>query len=1404
MGSWIRNPAKVGHDLVRWFFRPVEKWVAPMGGGCWMVRYSALALAALLLSASFVLPMGHAAPVVSAIEPAYDDTNGGRTVAIQGSGFLAGLRVTIGGLPAVLASPVGADRVDVVVPPNPKAAPVDVVVTNPDGVQTTFGKGFTYTASEAPFLQRVGPKNEGSTNGGQEFTLQGGRWPDPTTKAYRPTVTFGGVRAEILGASGQSTLTVRTPPHPVGIVDVRVTNPDGQSATTAGGFTFVAANPPTIRSSSPAAGPSIGQALLTITGTNISASAAVTIGGLPATVTQPAASGCTTSCSIQILTPPHAPGRVDLVVQNPDGQTAKRTGWHNYTASPGPVLTTIWPPYTVPTTGGTTLCLDGTGFAQGVRAMVGGALATEVRTNHGGQSVDEDCPAGTDLSLVTPGHTAGPASIVVTNPDAQASVPAAIEYVEAVIIQSTSPAVGSCNGGTVVTVVGQGFGTEPIVTFNGVPAASVQGSGTLLAAVAPPGDCIAPDGSVDIAVVTERFRQGTLVGSFAYTAETAPVLAGTEWVTPASASTNGGDTVTIHGTGFHVGPQKPTVWFGDVAALVGAVTPTTIQVNVPTVASSQSGVVDVRVENPGSQMSQAGKTFTYVTAAAPPAPTLTGPAATSNGGTTFTLANPPGKPFASGANATQRLAPRVCVDDVFPDSACADGLLAEILSTTSASLSVRAPPIPGGSGTKSIYVIHPDGQVSPPVATGLPYTAAAAPTASPATPSGGPTLGWTPVTITGTGFATDGATVEFGGIKARVASRSSTSLQLLAPAHWPGTVDVVVTNPDGQKALAGTFTYLTGAAPALNSVTTAVDPEARYALLKGTIPNLDMDSAPSAVHVNGILVDVFVVLDSTSLAVLLPNDIQGPASVALMNVDGQSATLERAFHGLPLPPFLQGVNGGPTTAYAPSHGGRIVSTWGGQNLQGSLAALVGGTPAPWSKLAGEDLQFEVPARAAGPASVTVVDVFGQSASRSTAVTLVDAPRPTVRDLQPAAGPSLGGTSVRLTGTGFSPRAIIEFGGIRAASDQIVVSPDGTIITARTPSHEMGFVTVSVVNPDGDVGSLDNGFAFIGDGGSLDRLTIGEVRPPSGPPAGGTEVLIRGTGFGASASVTFGGVNATRMVVHNSTAMTVTAPPHAAGSAAILVTLGGKTASGGFTFLEATTPAATAVDDSGPVSIPPSTPPLVLTPNQVANANKRVKLTVTRVGDENILSWNLPNLVPADVKGVQVWRANSPYSLLAEVPVTSAAFANRTYRDSGVDAKETSLYLVTMFYGGSLALGRLDASNAPDQEQLSGTSSLSRPASTAINWVSPWTVGGAIALALIAAAVALAMRRRVPNAELGPEAASAFGWQAPGAGQVLAPQIHQTTCPRCAASFAVAGSRPLATMCPNCGTKGTLI
>lgn len=177
---------------------------------------------------------------------------------------------------------------------------------------------------------------------------------------------------------------------------------------------------------------------------------------------------------------------------------------------------------------------------------------------------------------------------------------------------------------------------------------------------------------------------------------------------------------------------------------------------------------------------------------------------------------------------------------------------------------------------------------------------------------------------------------------------------------------------------------------------------------------------------------------------------------------------------------------------------------------------------------------------------------------------------TVSQVSPTSGPATGGTSVTVTGTGFTTPSTVLFGGTPATNVSVQT---GTTISCTTPAHASGTVDVAVQNSNG-TGSLPNSFTFTTSG----NLTLSSIAPTSGSVSGGTFVTITGTGFQGGASVSFGGVGGVMVSVINPTTITATTPQHSAGAVNVVVTNpGGATAalSNGFTYVANSSPCSTS-------------------------------------------------------------------------------------------------------------------------------------------------------------------------------------------------------------------------------------
>ena len=163
-----------------------------------------------------------APPTLASVNPADGPAAGGTTVTITGTGLTGTTDVTFDGVPATGVLVVDDSTVTATTPAH-VAGLVDVSVTTA-GVTDTLVNAFTYVA--APTLASVGPTS-GPAAGGTTVTLTG------TGLTGTTDVTFDGVPATDVVVVDDSTVTVTTPAHAAGTVDVVVTTSGGSATATA-------------------------------------------------------------------------------------------------------------------------------------------------------------------------------------------------------------------------------------------------------------------------------------------------------------------------------------------------------------------------------------------------------------------------------------------------------------------------------------------------------------------------------------------------------------------------------------------------------------------------------------------------------------------------------------------------------------------------------------------------------------------------------------------------------------------------------------------------------------------------------------------------------------------------------------------------------------------------------------------------------------------------------------------------------------------------------------------------------------------------------------------------------------------------------------------------------------------
>ncbi len=187
------------------------------------------------------------------------------------------------------------------------------------------------------------------------------------------------------------------------------------------------------------------------------------------------------------------------------------------------------------------------------------------------------------------------------------------------------------------------------------------------------------------------------------------------------------------------------------------------------------------------------------------------------------------------------------------------------------------------------------------------------------------------------------------------------------------------------------------------------------------------------------------------------------------------------------------------------------------------------------------------------AYVRVVTPGGTSSTESETTNEVDerdqfsyleAPR--IDRIKPSTGPTTGGkkVTISLTFSCASPPTEVDFGDV--PSPHVEVAKSGALV-AISPPEEAGTVDVTVASSacGRSVPVAQDRYTYTG------APTVTGVSPSHGSVAGGTSVIVSGTGFalGSATSFKFGKVAATSVDCTSKTSCTVEAPPAKKGKAA---------------------------------------------------------------------------------------------------------------------------------------------------------------------------------------------------------------------------------------------------------------
>ncbi|MEA3203368.1 MAG: large repetitive protein, partial [Thermoplasmata archaeon] len=405
-------------------------------------------------------------------------------------------------------------------------------------------------------------------------------------------------------------------------------------------------------------------------------------------------------------------------------------------------------------------------------------------------------------------------------------------------VTAVTPNTGPSNGGTVVNITGAHFDKAAIVQFVDVPATGAQtltasnivvdGSGSTIRFTTPvhPGA-----GAVNIIVKNPDGTQSTSSNGFTYLTSSSP-SAGT--VSPSSGTANGNDVLVLTGTGFSTAVPPRVVIGGTVSGntisngapatvLPGTLTSTRLSILVPgrgALPASSTNTFSIALQNPdGSTPAQFGNAYTYLAQSPPTLKSVSPLSGSDNGGTTLTIE---GTGFAPGAQVLFRSttpaasAPAASVVYVSPTQI---NVVTPAVTDAGANCLATSSCLPTTAGAIEVVVTNPDGKSTAQQGVTYTFNNDGAPAIGSYAPHGGPSIGGTTVTLSGSGFANGPKlAVVFGPLPGvpgtNVKWTSSSQLSVVTPACVGAScdsasvpVDVHVVNPDGKASAAATFTY---------------------------------------------------------------------------------------------------------------------------------------------------------------------------------------------------------------------------------------------------------------------------------------------------------------------------------------------------------------------------------------------------------------------------------------------------------------------------------------------------------------------------------------------------------------------------------------------------------------------
>ena len=988
----------------------------------------------------------------------------------------------------------------------------------------------------APAIKGIAAK-AGSTAGGAVVTITGSGFTgvdafedDPATADVDERfdgVTIGGERVTDLVAVSDAEIIARAPAGSDIAAPVVVRTTSGDMDAASGTATVFEYQPiPTVTGISQnwnAIAPAEPEPV-TFTGVNLSDATAVKFGAVVVTdfIVDEGAGTLT-------LTPPPATKAAVVPVAftnlNAVGKAFTATVQFAYVTTP-----TVGKLDPVTGQQGRVVTVTGTGFGAGATVQFGGVEASCAITSF----IQARCtaPAGTGVADVTVDNGAGislpTAASAFTYQDGVAE-PTPPPAPPRVVAAALLPAFGAT--GSTVVVTGANLGQVTGVEFTGPDGTWVDAPNHLVAAAGKLAVTV-PAGA-ESGPLRLSTPSGPVESDREFRATVRPVISSIDVVGEATYGAAGGDVLVIKGTGLSVGTPKTSVTIGGKTAPLlkrPEPTPNTIVVQIPASVGGRERVV---LTTPlGKATAEADVYFV------PQVKVLKPVTYSRLGGTVVTIG---GSGFTGAGNVTGGAGRLSGVTfrglPVAKLVVLSDKEIVAVTSPGSASADRVIVTSQHGDWTGASNDVVRGGNLPEPTVTGVSPNVGVIGAA----PS--------PVTVSGTNLRAD-SVVRFAGVPATVQSvgAGGTSLVVIPPARTEvGAVTVTVTNvilgQDVTATLPAAYSYLP--TPSI----TGISPSSGYT---GSVPaaititgrNLRPDSVVRF-GTNTAAVQS-AAGDGTSMVVVPPlsNEV-GAVDVTVTNIvngDYLTATATGGYTYQLATATLTGKNTSSALA-----GTQVTLT--GTSFVGVTEVRFGTTSASFTVANPTTIFATVPLTPTGQqgaaADITVVNGTGQpsTSSPATADDWVWDSHPIVTSMSTSAGAQ--GSTVTVTGAGFTGATAVRFGSIDAVSYTVVNDTTVQAVVPTSPSAgavaDVSVVARGLPSPEPTVASAN-------DWTWAPIAVITSMLP--NPGSAGATITVTGRNFNGIRQVTVNGTDVTSSVVVNSaTSLTFVAPPRPGGGGA---------------------------------------------------------------------------------------------------------------------------------------------------------------------------------------------------------------------------------------------------------------